>query len=243
MTTPQASAPPLEVPRFARNLNRLAEEKGLAVKVRTAARDYGDLERRLWALWKGPTDTFYALGLLQPSQRLPLKEGVLSIPSHVGPFPEYALLTGYLMVEDGTATWELDFGPADYELEQRGQIEVITYADETLYHGAPAALVAAGIDKRRVTLGKRPSSASARFNYPHPAWRSRRQPDGTIVHRVESPSASARRLAKERLEQQYAAEYRQSLSTSLDRPPTPAATAQRPYLRLVIDNTKESNHA
>jgi len=227
VAVPNFTSAPARIPRFVRRLTEYAECRGVAVK--TYAGPYSnDPEIRLWSEWRTSQEQFLALEFLTPGNRLPYTSGYFTVPMGFYHRREDALMAGDMTIEGGNVLWEIDFGPAEFDVAERGGVEIVTYADETLFHGSVEALIAAGIDPKRLPVGKRPSKRSLRGDYDHPVpqWRSRRQLDGSIVYRVES--AKALRARHEEQARWYA-QMRPAAA--------PVATKPRPsYLRLVVDN-------
>jgi hypothetical protein len=221
------------VPRHIANLNALAEQHGLAVQL--VVEPYTDNpELRLWARWSGPRAAF--LDLVQPvaSYRLPLSRGTLNVPGGAGHYSRTALVSGVVTVEADNVVFEIDFGAPEVSIEQQGDVEIARSANEITYHGTSEGLIAVGIPRERLPTGKRPAKGGycnvlkdAEW-YSRPEWHSRRQPDGSILYRIESPAAVRQRVADvHRLTAQYP--YFE----------TAPAPAPRPQLRLVVDNSRE----
>jgi hypothetical protein len=120
--------------------------------------------------------------------------------------------------------YEIDSGPADYlPIGRRGGVEIIYAHELTTYHGTLDALLAIGIERNRLPTGQR----GGRWGLCEvPSYASRRQPDGTIVYRVET--------------QARADEKRRKYEVFFGLVPQPAAAPPRPrpQLRLVVDNTR-----
>jgi hypothetical protein len=154
--------------------------------------------------------------------------GRLNIPGGAGYYASNALVRGDVIVNGNEVLFEIDFGPSEFTIADAAGVEIVSYADETLYHGAPAALMALGIERSRLPLQKK-GARQGRYWSAEEQWSSRRQPDGSIVYRVESPSALRRR----RSEVQGYAERLQLVSARRE----PETKARPSHLRLVIDNT------
>lgn len=222
---------PLRIPRFVMRLNEYAATRGIDVEVKVEPYS-NDPEIRLWSKWRTTRERFLSLEFLTPSQHLPCKTGRFSVPMNT----ICALMTGDMTVAGDAVLWEIDFGPADFRIEDRGNVEIVTYDDETVYHGSIEALVGAGIDRRRLPLTKRPSKRSICYDQPQPEWRSQRLLDGSIVYRVESAKAVRARIL-------YAEAVYREMRACLSRPyctAPPVDSSQRksfpPYLRLAVDN-------
>jgi hypothetical protein len=201
MTAPQSASSTLPpIPRYMRNLNRLAERTGLTVDVHVAPYT-NDPEVRLWSEWAGTEAQFRATGLFVPSQRFPMGAGILEIPSST--LWVCCLAKGSVDVTGAIARWSIDCGPTLYSVEEKHGVEIITYAEEAIYHGSFEALLGAGVPRKRLPSGKR----NAKGNPHTPYWGSRRQPDGTIVYRVQTESG-IRRIREAQETEKAAAEAR-----------------------------------
>lgn len=229
MAAPQPTSVPLRIPRFVQRLNAFAASRGVAVDVAVAPYD-NDPELRLWSNWRTTREHFLSLGLLTRGQHLPSERGMVSVPGWQCLSHQRALLTGELKSSGDQVCWQIDFGPADFEITEAGDVEIVTNAIETIFHGTAEALVAQGIDRDRLPLAKRP--AKARCSDEHPRWWSRRQLDDSIVHRVESQQAfQTRRAGRERLDALIRVSSR-VVTQSTEVHPRPT------YLRLVVDNDR-----
>ena len=141
---PALSLVPTRIPQYIGNLNALAADAGLTVEMSVEPYD-NDPCLRLWSRWRGAQAAF--LALVQPiaSYRLPLSRGRLNIPGGAGYYSSNALVSGDVIVSGNDLTFEIDFGPPEFIIVDVAGVEIVSYADETLYHGAPAALMALGI--------------------------------------------------------------------------------------------------
>jgi len=233
MAEQMLSSPSAKIPRHIGNLNTMASGAGLAVE--TVVEPCGkDPALRLVSKWRGARDAFLALVQPVASYRLPLSCGQLNIPGGAGYYGPNAIVGGTVTVTGNDVLFEIDFGPAEFEVMDAAGVEIVSYADETLYHGTPAALIALGIESSRLPLKKKAARSDRGWEAVTEEWSSRRQPDGSIVYRVETPAA-LRRRREEWI--QYLSEREQS---GMGRKSKPAATQLRAsHLRLVIDNTKE----
>jgi hypothetical protein len=207
----------------------MATAAGLTVETAVAPNGT-DPELRLCSRWRGARDAFLALVQPVASYRLPLSQGQLNIPGGSGYYSYNALISGTVVVTGDTVLYEIDFGPAAFTIADAGGVEIVSYADETLYHGAPAALMALGIERSRLPLKKRATRSFREWEAKTEDWSSRRQPDGSIVYRVESPSALRRRRSGV---EEYAEQRGIVLGTE------PAKPARPSHLRLVVDNTRD----
>jgi hypothetical protein len=233
VTTPAA---PLRIPRFINNLNEFAVSNGLSVAVRIEPYS-NDPEIRLWSQWRGTKAQLLSLGLLQPSQHFPLTRGTFTVPSCERSWGN-PLLHGDITVSGEQVEWDINCGPADFTITERGGLEIVTYADETVFHGSDEDLVRSGIcDRRRLPTGKRTGRCAFTPSWEDqgPSWCARRQLDGTIAYRLESPAAHARRLREFK---EYCARQRGRASIS-----TVRAKATPSHLRLVVDNDRRKSEA
>jgi hypothetical protein len=227
---------PAGIPRFIENLNAMATQNGMTTEM--AVEPYSDdPEVRLWGKWRGTRGQFLALVQPVASYHLPLSRGSLNIPGGSGYYSRNALLSGSVIVNGDAVLFEIDFGSPEFTIANHADVEVVSYAHEVLYHGSPAALLALGIQRSRLPLGKK--AVKAEYHSDSQArWLSRRQPDGSVVHRVESPAAFRRRRA--RLTHPH---FQAKLARFLGAESTPP-TARPSHLRLVIDNSRgEVPHA
>jgi hypothetical protein len=200
-------------------LNALPSNAGLVVEMTVKPYDDDPLIR-LWSRWCGARDTFLALVQPVASYRLPLSRGWLNIPGGAGYYGHNALISGDVIVSGNEVLFEIDFGAPDFTIADVAGVQIVSYVDETLYHGTPAALMALGIERSRLPLKKKGARHGRDIWAETEEWSSRRQPDGSIVHRVESPSALRRRRSE---------------MISARKPETKARPS---HLRLVIDNTR-----
>lgn len=227
----QASlAVPVRIPRYIDNLNALAIEGGLAVEM--AVEPYSnDPQLRLFSKWRGAQAAFLALVQPVASYRLPLSRGRLNIPGGAGYYASNALLSGDVIVSGTNVLFEIDFGPPEFTIADMAGAEIVSYVDETLYHGAPAALIALGIERSRLPLQKKRARHCRDWKAQTQEWSSRRQPDDSIVYRVETPAALRRRRSRF---EEYA-ERRQLVVSGRE----PETKVRPSHLRLVIDNTRD----
>ncbi|MEX2149082.1 MAG: hypothetical protein WD793_02630 [Steroidobacteraceae bacterium] len=238
MNQPSPSVTPPCVPRFVRNLNQYAADRGIDVDVHIGPYD-DDPEIRLWSNWRTTRARFLSLGLLSRGQPLPSKRGTVSIPGWLYREPRRALLIGELSSAGDDVLWQIDWGPGDFTITNIGEVEIVTSACETLYHGTAEALLAHGVERKRLPLGKKPSNFFSCIDSATLHWWSRRQLDDTIVYRVESASVFHKRAAEDcELQRQFAEERRRLIAGAQTRGILPhSASPPRPYLRLVVDNT------
>jgi hypothetical protein len=220
---------PERIPRYVSKLNAMAVEAGLAVEM--AVEPYSDdPELRLFSKWRGPRAAFLALVNPVASYRLPLCRGTLNIPGGSGYYSRNALISGVVVVSGDEVVFEIDFGPLTFAIMETAGVQIVTYEDEIVYHADPETLLAFGIKRSRLPLKKRTASQGRDYKGEE-EWRSRRQPDGTIVHWVESPAAFRRR----RKSYEDSRPKRERILGIESEQPTPAPR----HLRLVVDNTRE----
>jgi hypothetical protein len=221
------------LPRFIENLNAMAREHGMTAEM--FVEPYSDHpEIRLWAKWRGTREQLLALAKPVRSYHLPLSRGSLYIPGGSQYYAPKSLLGGIVSVNGDEVLFEVDFGPSDFTVADIAGVEVISYVDEVLYHGPPAALIGLGIERARLPMGKRGARSGYDYKATWPTWSARRQPDGTILYRVESP-AGLRRRRKEHEEPDRQARIRMVLglattSSAPTKPPRPS------HMRLVVNN-------
>jgi hypothetical protein len=220
---------PPRLPRFIENLNSLALAHGLTVTM--AVEPYeNDPEIRLWGKWSGTRAQL--LEIVQPvrSYHLPLACGQLTVPGGAG-YCANPLITGTVRVDGDQVLYEVDFGPSDFSISEAAGVEIITSRKEIAYHGTAAALLAVGVDRSRLPLRKGSGKRGTGYGGVE-WWSSRRQPDGSIVYRVESPAALRARRAERK-------EWERSTRRAVlgGTAPATAAPPRRPsHLRLVVDN-------
>jgi hypothetical protein len=162
--------------------------------VRLPAPYDNDPQVRLWSKWTGTETQFRATGLFVPSQRFPMGKGRLEVPANVRR-DDYRLLGGEITVTGPTAAWEIDCGPAMFAIAEKNGVEVVTYADELVYHGSLDALIAAGIPRERLPAGNRTAKRSPceKIGEYKAKWVNRRHPDGLYVYRIETEAGVRRR--------------------------------------------------
>lgn len=223
---------PARIPRFIENLNALARESGMTVRM-VVEPSVDTAELRLWTEWRGTRAQVLAFVRPIPSYHLPLSCGTLTVPGGSGG-SAYPLLTANVTVVGDEVELEIDFGPPHFTIADIAGIEVISYADENLYHGTAAELIALGIERTRLPLGKRAGAREYNCDGAIERWSSRRQPDGTIVYRIESPAELRRR--RERMAAQFDSLHNPHRSHAGIVP----TTRVRPsYLRLLVDNDRQ----
>lgn len=232
------------LPRHMAALNAIAERCGLSVKVVVEPYEDEKTSDIIFSRWSGTKEQLFAVGLFTSSQqRLPINRGAIIVPSTIN-WNHRPLLRGYISVEGSKVIYEVDFGPVPAQVVTRGDLEVCMYENGASYHGPAESLIHQGVcEASQLPLGKK------RWNrdHPHgihyegPRWYSRRQPDGTILHWLETEAARQKRLAE--WNEQMGA-YRARTSTAIspvtDVYGTPAAgTPEKPranHLRLVVSN-------
>lgn len=185
-----ASVGALAVPRYIRNLNAIAERAGMTVTMRAASVPEQP-EPNLMARWEGTLEQLAATGLLVPHTVRRLRWASASSTHASGARCQLSGLSGDVSgearVSGDRIVWEINWGPIDYSIEQRGEVEIVTHSCEIVYHGSAAALEGAGIPRKRLPTGKH--TAKSRYGIlegPEPAWRARRQPDESYVYYREA---------------------------------------------------------
>lgn len=221
---------PTRLPRYVQNLAALAESCGLTTSPKIEPCS-NDPELRLWLVCTGTRES--TLAFIKPiaSWHVPLTRGSIWIPG--GSKSGHAIANGGLTVRGEYLELELDAGPGEYSIEERRGVEALRTPCALIYHGSAAQLVEAGIDPKRLPLGKRPL-----INGPRHIWDSSREQllyfpnrkavrqfDGSIVYTEETVAAFERRMLK------------QGLEAAESKAPRPS------HLRLVVDNTRELSHA
>ncbi len=219
---------PPRLPQFIENLNALAREYGLSVEMLVEPFEGASAKKsapRLWSEWRGSRDAFLKLVDPIPSFHLPLSRGWVSIPGGAQRSSKYPLIKGDLKVTGESVLFCIDWGLPDFAITVAGDVEIVTYADEIVYHGEAAAISALGIDLERLPQGRKEGKRFTDDESTGPLWSSRRQPDGSIVYREESPAACRRRA--------------QEWNSKLQRLGVYSEKAPRvSHLRLVVDNTR-----
>ena len=244
MSTPERSPiEPLLLPRHMAALNAIAAKQSLSVVVTVESYE-GETARNILARWSGTREQLFAVGLFTPTQqRLPLSRGTIIVPSSVN-WHRYPLLRGYVSVDGPNVVYEVNFGPVPRQIEARGDIEVCLYDDGASYHGSADALIHLGVcNASQLPLGR------VRWNRDHPKgpfyegqkWFSRRQPDGTFLHWLESEAARQKRVYESQERRKTSrAETAASLSwlaNSYGKHAEPPAEKARPtHLRLVASD-------
>jgi hypothetical protein len=180
-----------QIPRYVQNLNRMAMGVGIEVCVQVLPFD-GMSELRLWSDWSGTLMQLQSLGLIPPHEmhritrpriRGPGRDH-LAVPAAFGAW-QYACLWGDITVHGDRFKWEIDSGPIPTRIEDRDGLQVIHSEGEwTIFHGSFEALLAAGIDRRRLPTGQR----GGRWGYD--SYYTRRQPDGSIVYHLHKPEVA-----------------------------------------------------
>jgi hypothetical protein len=191
MESPSNVSKPPRVPRYVRDLNELAEVRGIAVSTLFGAGDRNP-EIRLWAKWTGACHQLQSVGLLARHQLARLmwssprpRRLTFTVPSSE-PWWCNPLLQGEIEVTGDLFEWRLDFGPGEFSVADRGwgDVEAVTYANEVRLYGSAEALVRAGVDRARLPLGMR--TAKSGWWVDEPWWYSRRVPSGLHLYRFEA---------------------------------------------------------
>lgn len=247
MSARAAPVPADLVPRFVRSLNAIAERGGMAVHLEVG-RSSGDSDLRLWSVWEGTRAQLASLGLFTPRQFAVLPIGAYrsrhaaftSVPA--GGYslcPEASLLAGPMHFEGEHVAWHIDSGAWPCTIEQRGDVEVVTYADAATYWGSPEGLLALGIDRERLPLGKRGGRSHWGCLEQGQRWTARRHPDGTVRYHVETEDSVRRRNEEEARRRREWEGVDVFTAPPSEWPKESEAPRRRPgWLRLVVDNTR-----
>jgi hypothetical protein len=233
------------VPTFVRNLNALAEAAGMRVRLETEPYE-GETEVRLWSVWEGSKAQFASLQLFTPRQLMLLPIGAyrtkgtpISVPS-LGYTPESSLLAGSMHCDRESVIWHIDSGAWPCTIEQRDELEIVTYPAAVTYWGTPEALASFGIDRKRLPLGK--FGGKRQWGYPDDQlwWAARRHPDGTVRYHIETEERMRQRQQeRKRWLKENGYEENAQPPPEGTRPTRPEAPRSRPdWLRLVVDNTR-----
>ncbi|HEV2268997.1 MAG TPA: hypothetical protein VGR92_06030 [Steroidobacteraceae bacterium] len=229
---------PLErIPTFVRNVNALAERAGMRVSLWVGPYD-DDPEVRLWSVWEGTRAQLASLQLFTPRQTVLLPIGAYRTKGAWINAPR-AGIVGEMQCRGESIRWDIDSGDWPCTIEQRGELEVITCQDYVTYWAAPEALIAFGIDRKRLPLGKicvRSSVHPDKLN-----WTARRLLDGTIRYHEESEACMRRRI-QEREQRRREWEGVDILNTPPSEWPSrkrSKAETPRPRLQLVVDNARK----
>jgi len=208
----------LVIPRFIANLNALAVDAGLTVRMQRLS-EPGSPDR-LQGVWSGTSSQLMSMGIWAKSQHLPQRTGSLAVPmNEYG--RKYAMLSGTVEIDGDKATYTVDFGFIPESVELVGPVEVTRYHDEIACHGTAEQLVAFGIDRKRLPGAKQNARTSGTYKVPQ-IFGGRRWPDGTIVHWCESEAATRARLAPAKECSAEIDQSRQNLSSAGDDDLSPA---------------------
>lgn len=199
--TPESAPVAVRVPRFVQNLNTLAGLHGLTARVYVD--HYTDDAQKkpiLFADWRGTESQLRSFPLVPSRWRLPVTTGQLTIGDVWWRHP---VMRGHVTVNPTDLLYRLDFDEVPRSIAERDGVEVIEYADEIAYHGSREALIAAGIDCKRIPAGKR--GARSGYNAGIPDFYTRRQPDGSYVYWLQTDAAYERKQREfEEYKQRYA---------------------------------------
>lgn len=171
------------VPRYVSIVNTAAEGAGLTVTTGTEERKDGTY---IVAIWRGTSEQFRATGLLQPSYRLPLKEGAW----------DGGCIDGRVKVCNGIIEARAEFGWQPDRLEYQSDIEVGHYSDGIEYHGSTEALTVAGICTSKQLPRQKRARRSLNSDGNEREWLTCRYPDGSIAHFIESAESQQKRRAE-----------------------------------------------
>ena len=229
------------VPTFVRNLNAMAERGGMRVRLEIEPYE-GEIELRLWSVWEGSKAQLASLQLFTPRQMMLLPIGAYRTKGATIAAPP-AGIAGPMQCSGDSVRWEIDSGAWPCTVEQRGEVEVVTCRDAVTYWGTLEALVAFGIDRKRLPVGKvyvrsiRRNGLGAEDD-DKPYWTARRLLDGTVRYQIETEECMRRRQQEhERWMKEHGYEEDAPPSEEVQ-PKQPEAVRPRPdWLRLVVDNT------
>ena len=125
METPCTVSTPPRIPRYVRDLNELAEARGITTSI-VFGPDKSDPEIRMWSKWEGAFHQLESVGLLSRHQLALLmnasprvRRRMVTVPGSQPPWCN-PLLQGEIEVVDGRFEWRLDFGPGAYSIADRG---------------------------------------------------------------------------------------------------------------------------
>lgn len=191
MKSVKNSTPPAPTPRFVGLVNRLAQEAGFLVHVAVEPL-WPDDEPRIVATWRVSKEAFLRLKFLSPTARAKVaKGGIIAWPDRD---EWHTVVYGSLRVDGPAVELRLSGGEVPRSIRTEGAIEITEYDDEIAHHGTKDALIAAGICTAKQFPDKNMRKSRADFSQPERQWRTRRYPDGSYVHSVETPETHARRL-------------------------------------------------
>lgn len=230
---PGANLPHPLVPRAARALCDIARGAGLDVSAVTIEQqdDVGGSPRyRLVSKWSGPGHLFAATGLFTPAQcrllgsPLPISRWISNPLCSPGGLDydgigcnldRFGLMvfTGRAWGTANSMSITVNLGPLPLAVEMHGAVEISTTPDLIFWHGAVADLIAAGIPRGCLPLGKQSGRRARRFGCAVVAefntppeyearrwWAARRQPDGSIVYCHDTRGAFDRRVMRDKEE-------------------------------------------
>ena len=206
-------ATPPTVPRFVRALNSVAESAGFTTDVHVGRIWAHDPGPYLISIWRGSREAFSRLNFLPANVHARFhtntKGGKICWPSWQGT----ALLYGAVSCSAAGVEFHLQ-EEIPKTVRVAGELEEIQYNDRTAYHGARAALIAAGVcssaqfpEKHSIKRYAENSGERARKTH----WSTQRQLDGLYIHSIETEESRLRRVAK--LEQ-YAAQWKVDTSSA-----------------------------
>jgi hypothetical protein len=215
------------IPRYVQNLNALAKQHGLSVRV--YADHYSDDPDRkliLFAEWTGTEAQLRSLPIVPPRWRAPMTTGQLICGGDC--WHHHPTLRGYVTpdAESAALCYEIDFGEVPRAIKWKGAVEIVESAGEIAYHGTFDELVAIGIDRKRIPTGERGSRRSTSLD--EPTFQTRRQPDGSYLHWVETEeSFQGRQEARQRSHAPRAEVHRPGLTASTIEPGRVVAWMER----------------
>ena len=209
------------IPRFVRELNRVAEQQGLGVSIRIGpVPDWWPVSEYAWAKgdvvlsnWAGTKAQFAATGLVPLGYRTPSSRGWFCVPHHgarqVAKCRPH--LCGFIAVTGNTVEVELYGGPKPERITTIGAVEICESDNFIVVHGAAEALIAGRFCDATQMPGKRSTQCAPNREYFYdlqPAWFTRRFPDGSIVHWRDNDKGKDRRAAAVAEKARLAREYR-----------------------------------
>jgi hypothetical protein len=216
---------PPRVPRYVRDLNELANVRGITTSTLFGP-DENHPETRLWSIWTGDFHQLQSVGLLARHQiaRLmnpikPSRRGrhrMLTVPGSEPPWCN-PLLQGEIEVAGDRFRWRLDFGSAVFSIANRGwgDVEAITCANEVRLYGSAEALVRVGLDEARLPVGARTARSSGWAE--EPWWHIRRVPSGLYLYRYATENLSRSRHSQ--AQGDYTSPVRTRLTLVVDNTP------------------------
>lgn len=212
-TRKRSTTPPaLLVPRHIRIINQVAQAAGISVTVSEAMAEEG---RELVCLWEGTKSQLRATRLVLLSYHFPMKAGTLSVPDS-GPWGTLdrklrsGFISGKITVQGSRFTLRATGGEIPDSIEERGGVEISSFADRIVAHGSADALIAAGICTAKQIPGPKRHSVRFDTNWHSRSqegvqWVTQRVPDSSYVHFRETEHVTrARKEEREAWARQHA---------------------------------------